>query len=76
MPLDHLTERERLVLDLALEIEDPAGVEAIELAHVILEVFGDREPRQADLMRESLHRWSMQWPRALSGRNEDISSKG
>jgi hypothetical protein len=58
-----LSKQECLVIDLALRIEDPAGVEAIELAQTILEVFGDREGKQSELMRESLHRWSMQWPR-------------
>jgi hypothetical protein len=52
-----------LAIDLALAIEDPAGIEAIELAQTIIEVFGDRTGRQAELMRESLHRWALQWPR-------------
>jgi hypothetical protein len=52
-----------LTIDLALAIEDPAGVEALELAQTIIEVFGGRTGRQADLMRESLHRWALQWPR-------------
>lgn len=69
-----LTEDQGFVIELALRIDDPAGIEAIELAHVILEVFGDRAPRQADLMRESLHRWAMQWPRS-NGRNEAIPAK-
>lgn len=59
-----LSKQECLVIDLALRIEDPAGVEAIELAQTILEVFGDRQGRQSELMRESLHRWAMQWPRS------------
>jgi len=58
-----LSKPECLVIDLALAIEDPAGVEAIELAQTVIEVFRDREGRQSELMRESLHRWSMQWPR-------------
>ncbi len=53
-----------LVIDLALTIEDPAGIDAIELAQTIVEVFGDREGRQIELMRDSLYRWSLQWPRA------------
>jgi hypothetical protein len=58
-----LSKPECLVIDLALAIEDPAGVEAIELAQTVIEVFRCREGRQSELMRESLHRWSMQWPR-------------
>lgn len=70
-----LTEDQGFVIELALRIDDPAGIEAIELAHVILEVFGDRAPRQADLMRESLHRWSMQWPRSRRA-DEYVAPKG
>ena len=62
-----------LVIELALRIEDPAGIDAIELAQTIVEVFEGREGRQLELMRESLHRWAMQWPRSR-GRNEDVSS--
>jgi hypothetical protein len=58
-----LNKQECLTIDLALAIDDPAGIEAIELAQTILEVFADRAGRQAELMRESLHRWSLQWPR-------------
>ena len=67
MAFVELSERDRLRIDLALEIEDPAGIEAIELADVILEVFSAREPRQAELMKESLHRWALQWPRLHAG---------
>lgn len=52
-----------LAIDLALAIEDPAGVEAIELAQTLIEIFRNRTGRQAELMRESLHRWALQWPR-------------
>jgi flagellar biosynthesis/type III secretory pathway ATPase len=58
-----LTKQDCLVLDLALAIEDPAGIEAIELAQAIFEIFNDREGKQVRLMRDSLHRWAMQWPR-------------
>lgn len=63
MPVIEFSERDRLVVDLALAIEDPAGIEAVELARVLLEIFGDRSPAQAQLMQESLYRWSLQWPR-------------
>lgn len=68
-----LSERDQFVVELALRIEDPAGIEAIELAATILEVFEGREGRQLELMRESLYRWALQWPRS-SGRHEDVSS--
>jgi len=63
MPIVQFTEQDRFIVDLALTIDDPAGVEAIELAQTILEVFRNRQGRQAELMRESLHRWALQWPR-------------
>lgn len=63
MPIE-FSERDKLIIDLALAIEDPAGVEAIELSQTIIEVFSDRQGRQTELMRESLHRWAMQWPRS------------
>lgn len=63
MPTTELTEREALIVNLALAIEDPAGIEALDLAREILEIFHNRGPFQADLMRQSLWRWSMQFPR-------------
>lgn len=66
-PIVEFSERDQLRIDLALAIEDPAGIEAIELAEVILEVFECRQSRQAELMRESLHRWGLQWPRSSHG---------
>lgn len=64
MPPTHaLTEHEQRIVDLALWIEDPAGIEAVDLAREILEIFHNRGPFQADLMRQSLWRWSMQFPR-------------
>lgn len=63
MPVNSFTEREHLTISLALILEDPAGVEQIELAAVILEVFANRSARQCELMRESLWRWAQQWPR-------------
>lgn len=68
MPDDRncLTERDHLTIELALCIEDPAGIEAIDLAAVIVEVFERRSARQCELMRQSLWRWAQQWPRTLS----------
>jgi hypothetical protein len=63
MPVNHLTEREHLTIELALIIEDPAGVEQLDLAAVILDIFQNRPARQCELMIESLWRWSRQWPR-------------
>lgn len=60
---DDLTERQQLQLELALHIDDPAGVEQLDLAEVILEIFANRADRQCELMRQSLWRWSQQWPR-------------
>lgn len=58
-----LSKRDCLVLDLALAIEDPAGIEAIDLAQGILDVFGNREGKQSRLMAKSLEKWALQWPR-------------
>jgi archaellin len=63
MPENRLSERDHLTLELALIIDDPAGVEQIDLAAVIIEVFANRSERQCELMRQSLWRWSQQWPR-------------
>jgi hypothetical protein len=63
MPAHELTERDKLTIDLALVIEDPAGVEQLDLAAVILDIFQNRPARQCELMTESLWRWSRQWPR-------------
>lgn len=66
MSTHELSERCRLTIDLAIVIEDPAGIEQIDLASVILEVFADRSGRQCELMKDSLWRWAQQWPRSLS----------
>lgn len=63
MPASELTKRQYQQLELALVIEDPAGVEQLDLAELILEIFSDRSARQCELMRQSLWRWSQQWPR-------------
>jgi hypothetical protein len=63
MPTITLTERENLVIELAFTIEDPCGVEAIELANSILRVFENREGPEAEAMHQSLLQWSLQWPR-------------
>lgn len=65
-PDNCLTERDHLTIELALIIEDPASVEQIDLAAVIIEVFERRSARQCELMRQSLWRWAQQWPRNLS----------
>lgn len=62
-PIHEISDRDALKIELALQVEDPAGVEALDLADVILEVFSNRSPAQAELMRQSLWRWSQQWPR-------------
>ena len=66
MPVNSLTERDHLTISLALIIEDPAGIEAIDLAAVILEIFANRSGRQSELMRQSLWRWAQQWPRSVA----------
>ena len=72
MPIEQLSEREALTVELALIIEDPASIEAIDLAATILEVFERRNPPQANLMRESLYRWAQQWPRNVQATNGPI----
>lgn len=66
MPIEQLTERDHLTIELAVVIEDPAGIEALDLAAVILEIFAKRSPRQCEVMRQSLWRWSQQFPRSLA----------
>lgn len=66
MPIQELTDRDHLTIELALIIEDPAGIEALDLAAVILETFAKRSPRQCEVMRQSLWRWAQQFPRSLS----------
>jgi hypothetical protein len=66
MSVNDLTERDHLTIELALIIEDPAGIEQLDLAAVIIELFANRSARQCELMRQSLWRWAQQWPRALS----------
>jgi archaellin len=63
MSENSLTERDHLTIELALIIEDPAGIEQIDLAAVVIEVFANRSGRQCELMRQSLWRWAQQWPR-------------
>lgn len=66
MPITELTERDHLTIELAIVIEDPAGIEALDLAAVILEIFARRSPRQCEVMRQSLWRWAQQFPRSLA----------
>jgi hypothetical protein len=63
MSIITLTEKENLVIELALTIEDPAGIEALELANSILRVFHNREGAELEAMHQSLLQWSLQWPR-------------
>ena len=63
MPIITLTIREQIALELAFIIEDPAGIEAIQLAHTILRVFENREGTEVEAMHQSLLQWSLQWPR-------------
>lgn len=41
MPVNTLSERDHLTIELALIIEDPAGVEQLDLAAFILELFAN-----------------------------------
>jgi len=52
-----------LKVELALEIQDPAGLVQLDLAEEIIKVFSNRSDEQCDAMRQSLRRWAMQWPR-------------
>lgn len=70
MSENSLTERDHLTISLALVIEDPASIEQIDLAAVILEVFANRSGRQCELMRHSLWRWAQQWPRSAAANIE------
>lgn len=63
MPVTSLSEREHLTIELALIIQDPAGVEQLDLAAFILELFANRSALQCELMQQSLWRWAQQWPR-------------
>jgi hypothetical protein len=55
-----------LTIELALEIEDPAGIDQVNLASAIMQVFGNRDSTECVLMRHSLLHWAKQFPRKRS----------
>jgi len=76
MPIVTFTNEVNLALELAFTIEDPAGIEAVELAHTILQIFKNREGLEAEAMHQSLLQWSLQWPRIEKSPDTERSQKG
>lgn len=70
MSISKLSDQSTLLLDLALRIDDPAGIEAIDLAAEIIKTFENRSEEQCVAMRQSLWRWAKQWPRPVEPETE------
>jgi hypothetical protein len=75
VPVTRMSAREQLAVELALHIDDPAGVEALDLAECILDTFALREPFQCQVMTESLRRWALQFPRRQNGTTGPITER-
>lgn len=76
MPIVTFTSEVQLTLELAFAIEDPAGIEAIELANTILRIFRGREGEQLKNMHQSLLQWSLQYPRVEKSPDTERCQKG
>lgn len=57
-----------LIIELALAIEDPAGIEAVRMARLIVELVWDRKPEEVRALTAELMDLASRWQRQIVGK--------